>query len=164
MAKFILDSLSTKITPKDLRRSLERMPAVDETYDRVYDEAMERIRVQPVDHAQLAIRVLSLVVYAKTPLKTVEIQHALAIEDDETDVDEENIPPAETIISVCAGLVTMNEENGVVRLVHQTAQGYFEKRRHRLFPDIESQIAVACVRYLSFDKVRTWRCGQKQHR
>ncbi len=55
-----------------------------------------------------------------------ELQYAIAVEIGESELDEENLPDIEDIISVCAGLVTIDEQSGVIRLVHYTTQEYFE--------------------------------------
>lgn len=55
---------------------------------------------------------------AKRPLTTLELQHALAVEVGESELDEENFPEIEDMVSVCAGLVTVDEECGIIRLVH----------------------------------------------
>src|SRR5205807_6142727 len=51
----------------------------------------------------------------------------------------------------CAGLVTVDEESGTIRLVHYTTQEYFERTRIEWFPGAQTDIAMACVTYLSFD-------------
>ncbi|KAF5488036.1 Vegetative incompatibility protein HET-E-1 [Colletotrichum fructicola] len=114
LAKLLIDSLSCKTTPKAVRKALAAASAEDDTYAYFYDEALERIRVQPFAHVQLANQVLSWVVFAKRPLGMNELQHALAVEEDEPDIEEDNIPSAEIIISACAGLVTLDEQGGIV--------------------------------------------------
>jgi hypothetical protein len=63
-----------------------------------------------------------------------ELQHALAVEVGEAELDEENLPEIEDIVSVCAGLVTIDEESGIIRLVHYTTQEYFERTQRQWFP------------------------------
>jgi hypothetical protein len=57
---------------------------------------------------ELAKRVLSWIIYAKRPLTTTEICCALAVEPDEAELDPENIPDVEDLLSVCAGLVVVD--------------------------------------------------------
>lgn len=117
---------------------------------------MERIKMQTEGLQQLANNVLSWITYAKRPLTTTELQHALAVETDEPELDEENLPQVEDMVSVCAGLVTIDEESDIIRLVHYTTQEYFERTRSDWFPDAETNITNICATYLSFD---TFKCG-----
>ena len=77
-----------------------------EAYDRVYQDAMERINGQVIDFKELARQVLSWIICAKRPLTTLELRHALAVEVGETKLNEHNLPEIEDMVSVCAGLVT----------------------------------------------------------
>lgn len=81
---------------------------------------MERIEGQVTDQKDLAKQVLSWITYARRPLTTIELQHALAVEAGEAHLDEENLPQIEDMVSVCAGLVTVDDESGIIRLVHYT--------------------------------------------
>lgn len=150
----LIDSLSYKTTPKAVRKALVAASNEDNTYAYFYDEALERIRVQPPARVQLANQVLSWIVFAKRPLEMNELQHALAVEDDEPEIEEDNIPSSEIIISSCAGLVTLDEQGGIVRLVHQTTQEFFNKRKSYLFPEADAEITNTCVRYLGLDQVQ----------
>ncbi|PMD45783.1 hypothetical protein L207DRAFT_387885, partial [Hyaloscypha variabilis F] len=119
--------------------------------DTAYKDAMERIEGQVIGQNELAKQVLSWITCVKRPLTTAELQHALAVEVGNKELDEENIPEIEDMVSVCAGLVTIDEESGVIRLVHYTTQEYFERTQLRWFPNAETDIAIICVTYLSFD-------------
>jgi hypothetical protein len=44
-----------------------------------------------------------------------------------SELDEENLPEIEDMVSVCAGLVTVYEESNIVRLIYYTTQEYFER-------------------------------------
>jgi hypothetical protein len=75
---------------------------------------MQRIEKQDMDSQQLAKDVLSWIVCAKRPLTTSELQHALAVEASDDELDEDNLPLVEDMVSVCAGLVTVDEESGII--------------------------------------------------
>ncbi|CRK41915.1 hypothetical protein BN1723_015991, partial [Verticillium longisporum] len=64
------------------------------------------------------------------------------------------IPSVEDVVSVCVGLVETDEESSIIRLVHRTAQEYFQ----RIFPNVETDIAKVCLTYLSFDNFRNGFC------
>jgi len=123
-----------------------------------YRQTMERIRGQEAGFRQLAENVLLWITCAKRLLATSELQHALAVEVSEPKVDEENLPQIEDMVSVCAGLVTVDKESGIIRLVHYTMQEYFKQTRERWFPNAEADITKVCVTYLSFHAFESGFC------
>ncbi len=68
----------------------------------------------------------------------------------ECEFDEDNIPQLEDMVSVCAGLVTVDEESSVIRLVHYTTQEFFDRTQQQWFPNAASEITSVCITYLSF--------------
>jgi hypothetical protein len=64
--------------------------------------------------------VLSWICCAKRPLTTTELQHALAVEIEEDQLDEYNFPEVEDIVDVCAGLVMIDQGRNIIRLIHYT--------------------------------------------
>ncbi len=58
-------------------------------------------------------------------------------------------PDIEDMVSVCAGLVTVDEESDIIRLVHYTAREYFERKQKDWFGNAETDITQICVTYLS---------------
>jgi ankyrin repeat protein len=119
---------------------------------------MERIESKIADIKELAKQVLSWITCARRPLTTSELQNALAVEIGEPELDKENLPALEDMVSVCAGLVTVDEESDIIRLVHYTTQEYFERTWIDWFPDVQRDIATTCVIYLSFDTFATGFC------
>lgn len=135
-----------------IRESLKNLPS---GLDAAYDDAWVRIESQLPDEVQTAKEVLSWVSCATRPLSTRELQHALAIEDNLGFIDEDNIPDVEDVLGVCVGLVTVDEQEHVVRLVHYTAQEYFEQHQAKIFPNGQSDIESKCLQYLCFDVFKT---------
>jgi ankyrin repeat protein len=119
---------------------------------------MERIEGQVKNQEELAKEVLSWIVCAMRPLSILELQHALAIELNEPRLDESNLSDIGDIVSACAGLVTIDKESNIIRLVHYTAQEFFERTHNRWFPGVETNIASICITYLSFDVFKTGFC------
>jgi hypothetical protein len=111
---------------------------------------MNRIKGQGRNSREVAEQVLAWITCAKRLLTTLELQHALAVEPLTPELDEDNLSDIEDMVSVCAGLVTVDEESGIIRLVHYTTQEYFERTQKRWFPNAKSYIATVCVTYLSF--------------
>jgi ankyrin repeat protein len=146
-----MDSLSSKKTPGDIRKALKSMPRGIKGLETLYNQAMERIYSQDEDSQELAKKVLSWITHAKRPLKTSELQHALAVEVGTTELDEDFLPEVDDMVSVCAGLVTIDEQGGIVRWIHYTTQEYFARECDQLFPQAQLDIAKICTTYISFD-------------
>ena len=157
-----MDSLIDNTTPRKLTLALEKLPRGSEALDCAYMEGMERIEGQSTGFRELAKRVLSWITCARRPLTTSELRHALAVEIDEPELNKDNFEETEDMVSVCAGLVTVNKESDVIRLVHYTTQEYFERTWTSWFPDAQRDIAMSCVKYLSFDAFETGFCQTDQ--
>jgi hypothetical protein len=110
-------------------------------------------------HYELAKKVLSWITYAKRPLTTTELCCALAVEPEETELDPDNVPDVEDLLSVCAGLVVVDQESAIIRLVHYTTQEYFERIRDTWNAGAQLHIAFTCLTYLSFDIFKTGSCS-----
>jgi ankyrin repeat protein len=148
LAQLQMDSVAKKNNRRGIRRSLASLP---QKLNDTYEQAMRRIWSQSQEDIDLAEQLLSWIVCAKRPLKLIEVQHALAVEEGDVDLDEEGIPDEDLMISACAGLVTADRESTVIRLVHHTAQEYFEQILATRFPRAQINITSTCLTYLSFD-------------
>lgn len=137
---------------------LEKLSKGSKSLDEAYDEAIKRVEAQLPEDKGLAKKVLSWITYAQRPLTTGELCHALAVEPGEEDLDEENVPDVEDIVSVCAGLVTVDEESNIIRLVHYTTQEYFERIRENWNLTAQLEIASVCLTYLSFHPFGSGSC------
>ena len=119
-----------------------------------YDEIMVRLKGQKPGFRDAAMKVLTWIVHAQRPLKVSELQHAIAIdcEEEEEDavIDGDSIPDIEDLISCCCGLLVVDQQSQIVRLVHYTAQEYFDARQSSYFPEAQARIAAACISYLRF--------------
>ena len=109
---------------------------------------MQRIHQQDLQDSSLADKVLSWIDYTVRPLTVLELQYALAFDTNLLALDEEALPDPGLLVSVCAGLVVIDPHSHIIRLVHHTAQEYFERRRTDHFPDAPEKIAATCVNYL----------------
>jgi hypothetical protein len=159
LAHLHLDSLNGKKSPKAVRVALAKLPTGSDAYNRAYNDAMERIEGQVRDQIDLAKQVLSWITCSRRPLTTTELQYALAVEVGESELDKENLSQIEDVISVCAGLVTVDAESHIIRLVHFTTQEYFERTQAQWFPRAERDITEICVTYLSFSCFESGPCG-----
>jgi hypothetical protein len=81
------------------------------------------------------------------------------VEIGESQLDEDNLPQVEDMISVCAGLAIVDEESNIIRLAHYTTQEYFERTQSRWFPNANGDIVRICLTYLSFDTFNSGFCS-----
>jgi ankyrin repeat protein len=168
LAQIYLSSLDDKTTATAVREALKQFQkqtpesSEDEKInilDQAYTEAMERINGQKAGLRELAMKVLSWITLAKRQLTTTELQHALGIKGSELELDKDNLPQLEDMVSVCTGLVTVDEESNIIRLVHYTTQEYFERTQNRWFPKAATDITNTCITYLSFNAFETGSCA-----
>ncbi|CAI6095091.1 unnamed protein product [Clonostachys chloroleuca] len=153
LAHLHLQSLRGKKSPKAVRNALEKLPTGSNAYDTAYGEVMERIDCQNDDQRELAKEILQWVTLATRPLTTSEIQHAIAIEIGEARFDTDNITEIHDMLSVCAGLVTVDEGSDIIRLVHYTAQEYFDRTSEKWFHNAQERILQVCITCLCYENV-----------
>ncbi|KAJ7041372.1 ankyrin repeat domain-containing protein [Mycena alexandri] len=148
LAKLHLESLSTKNTIKAVRGALKELPK--DLHDS-YDVAIQRIDAQHKDNRKTARSTLTWVANAKRPLTVEELRVALAVEPGTHQLDKENLMSIQRIVSVCAGLVIVDERLSVVRLVHYSVQEYLDSIQAQQFPDAQVEITSTLLTFLTFD-------------
>jgi ankyrin repeat protein len=158
LAHLYIKSLVGKSTKTKVISALEALSKGPEALKDAYSEAIVRIDSQPQGDRTLARNVLSWISYAQRPLTTGELCHALATEPGDKELDLDNIPDIEDIESVCAGLVTIDEESQIVRLVHYTTQDYLVSIREKWNHDAQYNVASTCLTYLCLDTFTSGSC------
>jgi Ankyrin repeats (3 copies)/Ankyrin repeats (many copies) len=153
-----MNTLMDQPTKGDIKQALQHLAKGRDGLDKTYEQAMKRIEDQGSRIRELAKSILAWIIYAKRPLSTAELQHALGVRPLTKKLDEDYLPSTQVLRSVCAGLVTIDEPSGIVRLVHYTTQEYFERTWTNWFPHAQLDIANVCVTYLSFDVFETGFC------
>ncbi|VUC29558.1 unnamed protein product [Clonostachys rosea] len=159
LAQIYVGFLNDKMTPNDVRASLAGFRDQKQTngedgqvqvLNRAYSQAMERINSQLEGFKNLAMKVLLWTTCAMRQLTTVELQHAIATKLKQSQFDLGDIPQVEDMVSVCAGLVTLDEDGLIVRPVHYTTQIFLQTTLESWYPTIESLPTGICISYLSF--------------
>ena len=153
MSRFLLavlhiESLASQLNKAAVRNALDKLP---QGLDDTYDEALQRIQRQGQPSVEMAYRVLSWISYAYRPLTVEGLRCALAVTPGHFTFDEDAMTPESTLVSICAGLVTVDTESKIIRLVHYTTQEFFERFRDSRFPTAQADITLICLAYLSFD-------------
>ncbi|PKK46147.1 hypothetical protein CI102_8363, partial [Trichoderma harzianum] len=151
LTRLHLDSLRDKTSVWQVEDTLERLPKGSDAYEQAYTGAMERIQSQKRGFCDLANRVLFWITCSGRPLSTLELQHALAVVDGSSALNPHNLTEIGLMVSVCAGLVEVDEHSDIIRLVHYTVQEYYERTCGTWFPTAQTDIAKTCITYLSFD-------------
>ncbi|KAJ7613773.1 ankyrin repeat-containing domain protein [Mycena polygramma] len=148
LAKLHVDSLTEKRTVREIRDALDHMA---DDLDVAYGAVVDRINRQSQGDRQLAWRTLSWIAHAKRPLRRSELIEALAVEPGAMALDPDNLPEIGIVLSVCAGLVVINEEDDKIRLIHYTTE-LFLRSPHvqaKAFPLAQTEITMTCLTYLS---------------
>ena len=146
-----MDLLCQIPTKRGVRKALEVLP---EGIDKTYLEAWHRVCTQSSQQAELGKRILSWIIHATRPLRVQELRYALAIEDNDEEIDPDGLLDGATLTSFCAGLVIVDEQRGLLSLVHPTTQEYFDKHKDVLFPAAHENIAATCITYLHMKPFR----------
>ncbi|KAJ6474489.1 hypothetical protein C8R47DRAFT_710341 [Mycena vitilis] len=157
LAKLQIESLSTGLTVKSIWESLHNLPI---TLSGTYDEALKRINHQSSDEKRLAWCALSWITKAQRPLKPSELLEALSVEEGADDLDQNSLLDMETVLSVCAGLVAVDEKQNRVRLIHYTLHDYLERIQDEECPRAHTYIAATCFKYLLFKSFPRYDVGR----
>jgi hypothetical protein len=137
--------LSGQVNRKKFRAALVILP---KTRDDLYLTVMERITSQDEVRQTIAVTALTWITYAKSRLNIDQLLHAIAVNLDPEieDIEPDDLIDVELLLSSCLGLVILNKEDRIVRLVHYTVQDYLEKKFPKL--DANTSIAKTSMTYL----------------
>ncbi|KZM20487.1 hypothetical protein ST47_g8336 [Ascochyta rabiei] len=154
LARLHVDSLLDKKTKKAVLSTLARLSKSQSALKDAYGDAIERIDNQLNGDSALAKRALSWITLARRPLRVTELLCAFAVESGATELDSDNMLDIEDVVSVCAGLITVEEESGTIRLVHYTTQEFLENILETWNPEAKVDVTMTCLNYLSIDDFR----------
>ncbi|TFK23447.1 hypothetical protein FA15DRAFT_745227, partial [Coprinopsis marcescibilis] len=116
VAALHIESLQRTTTLKNLRKSLELLPSgVEDSYRSTW----QRILSQSEEEAEQAKLAISWLTYAKRTLTITELVNALAVSQEDEAFDEDDILDPDLLLSVCCGLITVEEQSSHVRLVRE---------------------------------------------
>ena len=116
LARLHIDSLANKESLQHVRDVLDNLP---ERVNAAYDKTMKRIEGQAEGDRELAERVLCWITYARRLLSINELRHALVVKAGMTKMNFDALIPEAILTSVCAGLVVVDKERSIVRLVRK---------------------------------------------
>ena len=86
-------------------------------------------------------------------MKAAELCHTLAVDIGAPNLNANNVPSIETVLTCCQGLLAVDKEASTVRLIHFTLQENL--RAHPvLFGTVQATMAEICLSYLNSQQVR----------
>jgi ankyrin repeat protein len=136
------------------------MPRDLTAYHAFYDLNMERISRSGL--GTIAFEALSWICAVARPLSPTELQVALSMKKGLREIEMHNVPSIDDVISACAGMVIVDRNASVVRLIHRTAEEYFQKTWERWIPKAHETIMESCISYLSLQQFALGTCSSFQ--
>lgn len=140
-----------------MRSALKILP---KTLDAVYADAYERIENQETEFAELAEAVLFWVVCARRNFTVQDLQHLYATRELSNGelLEEDDLPDGDILTEACSGLVMVDAESQLVRLVHYTAQQYFEEYHKLLIKRAQVTLTQMSLTYLALPNFSSGPC------
>ena len=87
-----------------------------------------------------------------------ELQHALAIQPGTRDLDSDALIDGDILVSVCLGLVVVENDSGFVGLIHFTAQEFFLQYPMHEALRVQENMAQSCLTYITYDEFANGCC------
>ena len=146
-----MDAVLTDATIYQRKQTLDKMTN-GFGLDDAYSTTLDRIREQKGSRVKLGMEALMWVSCSQRQLKAGELCQALGVKLGNTDLNIDNVPSMRTLLSCTLGLVAIDEQSSIVRLVHFTLQEYLAAHPN-LFITPHSMMAEICLTYLNFQSV-----------
>ncbi|KAF2807096.1 purine and uridine phosphorylase [Mytilinidion resinicola] len=156
--KTYLDDQISQETVKEVEDALKDLAKGENKLDEAYEQSMKRVTSQEPSRIRHAIETLKWLFHAKRQLNVEELLDALAIEPSQSTLNKRYRLGVRRLLSMCAGLVRLDEKSETIDLIHKTTRDYFDRTKETWFPDAESNITTLCVTYLSFDEFKSGFC------
>ena len=148
LTRLQMDSLVSQTSARHVLKALQSLP---EKLNESFSDAIDRIKSQSQEYWQLARQVISWIFYAKRPLKISELRAMLAIEPEDTKFNPSGLHESDLILEVCCGLVSIDEQDEIIRLVHYSFQEYLTTCWHGHWPKAEETVAATCLTSLTLE-------------
>ncbi|KAK5002922.1 hypothetical protein LTR28_010819, partial [Elasticomyces elasticus] len=141
LARLYMGLLRDKITAKQVKVTLQGLKHGKTTgvLDFAYGETMKRIEASSDSLKDIATKTLGILLFTKRPLRIMELQVYLAIDEADTELDEDNIVESTTILSASKEYLRLIGGLGLMR-------------------DRAGCIAKTCLTYLNFDAFKIPPC------
>lgn len=144
----------TCVTDAEIRHSLRSLPKdLEETYRR----CLGRMNL----HDPRTVRAITWVRFAARPLRSEELQEAVAFDTADKTWDPTKIPRVDFVVGSCANLLVLDSDDYVC-FAHSSINQFLDKSRKFIpdFPDCfengDRYCGELCISYLSFPEFRLW--------
>ena len=159
MSRFLLVSLNIDAVLQEttIHRRRQKLRAMTNGFGLgdAYGSTLGRIKRQGEEESRLGVTTLMWISHSERPLRASELCHALAVDIGSPNLNTDNVPSINTLLTCCQGLVVVDKEASTVRLIHFTFQEYL--RAHpEIFGATHSTIAETCLTYLTSRQVKAF--------
>ncbi|KAH6904795.1 hypothetical protein BKA70DRAFT_519349 [Coprinopsis sp. MPI-PUGE-AT-0042] len=138
-----------------VREVKETLATFHQDIEELYLQTWQRIMGQTRSKVLLAKKILMWVITATRSLTVEELRNALASCPDTHKFDSSRLVQGGTLIALCRGLVTVEEDTRLVRLVHYTAKDILEQLILETFPHPHALLSAACLARLTDSGIQT---------
>ncbi|KAL6892133.1 ankyrin [Trichoderma evansii] len=145
LARLHMDDLSRCCTLKSIREALKRLPTnVAGAFQASFHQITKKNEQFDLD---LAKHALTWIVHAKMSLSVDQILESFAIQYSKGKHYRDSRPTTERLISAVAGLVVVDTDKNIVRLVHESAKDQLQKKNilHENADLIIIKTCLACL-------------------
>ncbi|RGP70022.1 hypothetical protein FSPOR_4313 [Fusarium sporotrichioides] len=181
LARIYLDNLREETNLEGISTFLQHLPTGLRAYKDAYDKTIRRIRNQGQKHRDLARKALTWLTFAREPLSKGKFRLALSVEDEMSELKDEDLQSTNVILHVCMDLVKIEEGTNTVSLLHFTTMEYLKANPNCLLflessdnpkfidnpsdSEIEKRVAreyyemkltTTCLTYLLFEDFRSY--------
>ncbi|KAL8729051.1 MAG: hypothetical protein Q9166_004968 [cf. Caloplaca sp. 2 TL-2023] len=144
LAVLHVQTILNEPTVGEMEEAVDRLP---QTLHATFNETIQRIKRQPEGRSRLALQCLMWISHVKRPLTFTELSDALAIRPGLASVSPRYRPSRKTVLDSCHGLITIDEESQIIRLVHYSVHAFLLDGQEQTFVEGEKLIAELCIAY-----------------
>ncbi|KAH6904014.1 hypothetical protein BKA70DRAFT_1566330 [Coprinopsis sp. MPI-PUGE-AT-0042] len=152
-AKLQLEALRNCISALDVEETLQGFPSDIEA---IYAKTWERILAQGPKQSKLAQLVLLWITHADGEMTIDTLRRAVATCPETYAFEPKRMVPEGLLLSVCCGLVSVDEKTRLARLIHYTTRDAILPRILELFSAPHALLAHVCI-------ARVTKCGLQRY-
>ncbi|KAH6894822.1 ankyrin repeat-containing domain protein [Coprinopsis sp. MPI-PUGE-AT-0042] len=152
-AKLQLEALRNCVSALDVEETLQAFPSDIEA---IYAKTWERIIAQAPKLSNLAKLVLLWITHADGEMTIDTLRRAVATCPETYAFEPKRMVPEALLLSVCCGLVSVDEKTRLVRLIHYTTRDAILPRILDLFPVPHALLGHVCIAHVI-------KCGFQHH-
>ncbi|KAH6903934.1 ankyrin repeat-containing domain protein [Coprinopsis sp. MPI-PUGE-AT-0042] len=145
-AKLRLEALRGCVSALDVEETLETFPT---NIEEIYAKTWERILAQAPKYSNLAKLVLLWITHANGEMTIDTLRRAVATSPETHVFEPKRMVPEALLISVCCGLLSVDDKTRIVRLIHYTTRDAILPRILELFPIPHALLAHVCIAHVT---------------